>query len=79
MAEPLQSRSILAGYGPRLASIYRHQIARQLIKVLRSAKPADIPAEQTTELELGINLQTAEKLGLDVPEAFLTRADQVIR
>jgi putative ABC transport system substrate-binding protein len=69
----------LAGYGPRLAAIYEHQIARQLVKVLRGTKPADIPAEQPTELELGISLQTAEKLGLDVPEGFLGRADQVIR
>jgi putative tryptophan/tyrosine transport system substrate-binding protein len=69
----------LAGYGPRLAPIYAHQIARQLVKVLRGTKPADIPAEQPTDMELGINLQTAEKLGLEVPESFLTRADQVIR
>jgi putative ABC transport system substrate-binding protein len=69
----------LAGYGPRLAAIWEHQIARQLVKVLRGVKPADIPAEQPTDLGLGINLQTAEKLGLEVPESFLTRADQVIR
>jgi putative ABC transport system substrate-binding protein len=69
----------LAGYGPRLAAIYEHQIARQLAKVLRGTKPADIPAEQPTDLELGINLETAEKLGLSVPESFLARADQVIR
>jgi putative ABC transport system substrate-binding protein len=69
----------LAGYGPRLAAIWEHQIARQLVKVLRGTKPADIPAEQPTDLGLGVNLQTAEKLSLEVPESFLTRADQVIR
>jgi putative ABC transport system substrate-binding protein len=69
----------LAGYGPRLAAIYEHQIARQLVKVLRGTSPADIPAEQPTDLGLGINLQTAQKLGLAVPESFLERADQVIR
>jgi putative ABC transport system substrate-binding protein len=69
----------LAGYGPRLLAIWEHQIARQLVKVLRGAKPADIPAEQPTEIELGINLQTAEKLGISVPESFVTRAEQVIR
>lgn len=69
----------LAGYGPRLAAIWEHQIARQLVKVLRGTKPADIPAEQPTDLGLGINLQTAGKLGLDVPDSFLERANQVIR
>lgn len=69
----------LVGYGPRLVEIYRTQIARQLIKVLRGAKVADIPAEQPTDLELGINLQTAKALGLAVPESFIARADEVIR
>jgi putative ABC transport system substrate-binding protein len=72
----------LAGYGPRLLAIWEHQIARQLVKVLRGTKPADIPAEQPTEIELGLNLQTAEKLGISVPEslvAFVARAEQVIR
>jgi putative ABC transport system substrate-binding protein len=69
----------LAGCGPRLAAIYKHQIARQLVKVLRGTKPADISAEQPTGLGLGINLQTAGRLGLDVPKSFLARADQVIR
>jgi putative ABC transport system substrate-binding protein len=69
----------LAGYGPRLAAIYERQIARQLVKVLRGVQPADIPAEQPTDLALGINLDIAQKLGLAVPESFLERADQVIR
>lgn len=69
----------LAGYGPRLLAIWEHQIARQLVKVLRGTKPADIPAEQPTEIELGLNLQTAEKLGISVPESFVARAEQVIR
>jgi putative ABC transport system substrate-binding protein len=69
----------LAGYGPRLAAIWEHQIARQLVKVLRGAKPADIPSEQPTDLELGINLKTAAALGITVPAAFVARADQVIR
>ena len=69
----------LVGYGPRLVTLYRKQIARQLIKVLRGTKPADIPAEQPTDIELGINLKTATTLGLTIPESFLARADQVIR
>jgi putative ABC transport system substrate-binding protein len=69
----------LAGYGPRLVTLYRRQIGRQLVKVLRGTKPADIPAEQPTDIELAVNLQTAERLGLVVPESFVARADQVIR
>jgi putative ABC transport system substrate-binding protein len=69
----------LVGYGPRLGDIYRRLVTRQLIKVLRGVKPSEIPAEQPTDFELGINLQTAGKLGLAVPQTFLTLADQVIR
>jgi putative ABC transport system substrate-binding protein len=69
----------LVGYGPRLGDIYRRLVAHQLIKVLRGVKPSDIPAEQPTDFEFGINLQTASKLGLTVPQTVLTLADQVIR
>jgi putative ABC transport system substrate-binding protein len=67
----------LAAYGPRFASIYR-QVALQLIKVLRGAKPGDIPIEQPTKVELLINLKTAKALGLTVPSTFIARADDVI-
>jgi putative ABC transport system substrate-binding protein len=67
----------LLGYGPRLNSIYR-QLARLLVKVLRGAKPQDLPAEQPTNFELVINFTTAKALGLTIPEAFLMRADKVI-
>jgi putative tryptophan/tyrosine transport system substrate-binding protein len=66
-----------AAYGPRFAMLYR-QLARQLIKLLHGAKPADIPIEQPTEFELVINLKTAKALGLTIPEAMLDRADKVI-
>ena len=66
------------GYGPRLVEIYRQIIARQLVKLLRGAKPADIPVEQPTSFELVINLQTAKAIGLDVPASVLARADEVI-
>jgi putative ABC transport system substrate-binding protein len=66
------------GYGPRLASIYRDLVAPKLIKVLRGVKPADIPAEQPTAFELGINLKTAKALGLVVPALLLAQADEVI-
>jgi putative ABC transport system substrate-binding protein len=64
----------LMGYGPRLASIYRDLVAPKLIKVLRGVKPADIPAEQPTAFELGINLKTGKALGLVVPALLLAQA-----
>jgi putative ABC transport system substrate-binding protein len=67
----------LIAYGPRLATIYR-QAARLLVKVLRGAKPEDLPVEQPTNFELVINLATAKALGLTIPESFLMRADKVI-
>jgi len=67
----------LIAYGPRFVSIYR-QYALQVIKVLKGAKPADIPVEQPTKFELIVNLKTAKAIGLDVPPTLLNRADQVI-
>ena len=66
-----------AAYGPRYTKVLR-QLARQVVKVLRGAKPADLPVEQPTEFELVINLTTAKALGLNVPPAILARADEVI-
>jgi putative ABC transport system substrate-binding protein len=67
----------LAAYGPRFTEVYR-QIARQLVKIFRGAKLADIPVEQPDKFELVINLQTAKAIGLEVPPAMLDRADKVI-
>jgi putative ABC transport system substrate-binding protein len=67
----------LAAYGPRAATINRER-ARQVVKVLRGAKPADIPVEQPDKFELVINLGTAKAIGLEVPGTLLDRADQVI-
>jgi putative tryptophan/tyrosine transport system substrate-binding protein len=67
----------LIGYGPRYTEMYR-QRARILVKILRGAKPADIPVEQPTKFELAINLQTAKAIGVDVPSSLLLRADKII-
>ena len=68
----------LIGYGSRLDQIYRNIWARQLVKLLRGAKPADVPVEQPTKFELVVNLKNAGALGLTIPELFLLRADKVI-
>jgi putative ABC transport system substrate-binding protein len=67
----------LIAYGPRLDGINR-QCGRQVTKLLRGAKVADVPVEQPTELVLSINLKTAKALGVTIPPTLVSRADQVI-
>ncbi|HZY22220.1 MAG TPA: ABC transporter substrate binding protein, partial [Beijerinckiaceae bacterium] len=67
----------LLSYGPDTADMAR-RAAAHIDRILRGAKPADLPVEQPTKFQLVINLATARALGLDVSSSLLTRADEVI-
>jgi putative tryptophan/tyrosine transport system substrate-binding protein len=64
-------------YGASLSDTWRH-VAAHVDKVLKGAKPADLPVEQPTQFELVINLKTARQLGLKIPQSVLLRADQLL-
>lgn len=67
----------LVSFSPNLQEIYRG-VARFVDRILKGAKPADLPVEQPTRFELVINLKTAKSLGLTIPQSVLLRADRVI-
>jgi len=75
---PEFSRSgCLMSYGENLPLVHR-DAASYVYKILKGAKPSDMPVEQATRFELIVNVRTAKALGLTIPESFLVRADHVV-
>jgi putative ABC transport system substrate-binding protein len=68
----------LMGYGPRLTQLFRDSVAPQVVRILRGAKPSDLPVQQPTTFELAINLKTAKAIAHELPAQLVLRADKLI-
>jgi putative ABC transport system substrate-binding protein len=67
----------LLSYGPNLVNLFK-QAATYADKIIKGAKPGDLPVEQPTKFEMLVNLKTAKAIGLKLSDSFLLRADEVI-
>ena len=71
-------RGALFSYSPDFRAVGRKDMARQVAKILKGVKPADLPVEQISQFQLVVNRKTAKALGITIPQSILVRADRVI-
>ena len=76
LREQVETGGVMS-YGPNFLDLFR-RVADYVDKILRGAKPSDLPVEQPTKFDFVVNLTSAKALGLTIPESFLLRADEVI-